>query len=87
MQQVLLYGIFPVVIAGGVVSWQYGRFRKKPLESLRQAYQGGDIDIVLKDVYRFKNVFEVREINDAGVNHVRLPCTATNKRQVLIDIK
>eukprot|EP00775_Hariotina_reticulata_P003514 gene3514-3784_t len=58
MTSVVLYAVFPVVIAGGLISWQYGRLCRKPLERLKQAFEGGDTDLVLKDVHRFKNAFE-----------------------------
>eukprot|EP00775_Hariotina_reticulata_P001355 gene1355-1696_t len=58
----VLYAVFPVVVVGGVISWHYGRLCRKPLGQLRRAYEGGDVDLVLKDVYRFKDVFQAERL-------------------------
>jgi pyruvate-formate lyase-activating enzyme len=56
----VLYGIFPAVLLGAALSWAYMRRRRAPLAKLVAGQAAGEADVVLKDVHRFKDVYEVR---------------------------
>lgn len=58
--QTVLYGIFPAVLLGAALSWAYMRRRRAPLAKLVAGQAAGESNVVLKDVYRFKDVYEVR---------------------------
>jgi hypothetical protein len=60
MLQAVLYGIFPAVLLGAAVSWAYMKARRAPLAKLVAGQAAGEANVVLKDVYRFKDVYEVR---------------------------
>lgn len=57
--QGVLYGIFPAVLLGMAVCYAYMRHMRRPISKLRAAYATGEANVVLKDVYRFKDEFEV----------------------------
>eukprot|EP00883_Tetradesmus_obliquus_P002715 jgi/Sobl393_1/12921/SZX78204.1 len=54
----VLYGIFPAVLLGAGLSWAYMRRRRAPLAKLVAGQAAGESNVVLKDVYRFKDVYE-----------------------------
>jgi hypothetical protein len=56
----VLYGVFPAVLLGAGLSWAYMRWRCAPLAKLVAGQAAGETNVVLKDVYRFKDVYEVR---------------------------
>jgi tRNA U38,U39,U40 pseudouridine synthase TruA len=58
-----MYAIAGPIICGAVVSfWYLRRRRLGPLKQLHNAYcQQQHVDVILKDVYRFKDDFEVRQ--------------------------
>lgn len=55
----MLYGIFPSMLLGAWVSYMYLKHRRKPLPKLIEAAAMVEDSIVLKDVYRFKDIYEV----------------------------
>jgi len=69
--QGVLYGIFPVVLIGAFCSFQYVRFCRRPLRILQEAFEMEDNSIVLKDVFKFRNAYQV-----STVVHVKLYTTA-----------
>jgi hypothetical protein len=60
LRQAVLYGIFPAVLLGAALSWAYMKRRRAPLAKLVAGHAAGQASLVLKDVYRFKDVYEVR---------------------------
>lgn len=59
--QAVLYAIAGPIICGALVSFWYLKQRRLgPLKQLHNAYcQQQHVDVILKDVYRFKDDFEV----------------------------
>lgn len=55
----MLYGIFPAVLLGGALSWAYMRTCRAPLAKLVAGQAAGEANVVLKDVHRFRDVYEV----------------------------
>jgi hypothetical protein len=60
LSQAVLYGIFPAVLLGAGLSWAYMRRRRAPLAKLVAAQAAGEASLALREVYRFKDVYEVR---------------------------
>ncbi|KAF8055488.1 tmcC [Scenedesmus sp. PABB004] len=58
MTMLVLYGIFPAVLVGAAVSWAYVAWRRMPTPRLAAAAAAGEAGLVLRDVYRFKDVWE-----------------------------
>jgi hypothetical protein len=62
LRQAVLYGIFPAVLLGAALSWAYMKRRRAPMAKLVAGHAAGEASVVLKDVYRFKDVYEVRGV-------------------------
>eukprot|EP00775_Hariotina_reticulata_P003511 gene3511-3781_t len=58
MTNTVLYAIAGPVICGALVSFWYLRRRRQPLKQLQEAYEQQNPDVILKDVYRFKDDYE-----------------------------
>lgn len=64
--QGVLYGIFPAMLLGAFISYCYVRYRSRPVAKFIEAAAQAESNLVLKDVYHFKDVFEVSWWYDLG---------------------